>query len=378
MSLLVGALLLATLLGLFLIVRSSRTYTGKLPETPKRRGVAMDTGHQAPAPDALPAQVAIPATPIPEELAGFRMVRVGDISPARQAILLEEMDRIFLPPRSLRELSDPDFEGSSSIRELTEFLLREPVLTARVLGVVNSPLHGLRSPIVSVQHAINFLGLNAVRSTALRFLIEESYRTETPSLQALYGRIWDAGLMGSEICAMLSQRLGFTDTGASSTTTVLSFVGDFAVLTLLPPDVAIESWEHGLFERTRIQQESLGFNAAVAGQLLLQQWGLPPKIVSGVERVGLMLDTAAEAPVSAEACRLALCYASARLGEGIALGRVRELSQLSLSPEEQPELAHLQGYLVQTPFARLEEFMQAQDVRNAFARMINAASKSSR
>jgi len=375
MSVFIGALLIAALVASLAIMRAYR----KTPVTHKKRGVAVDTGHQVQEPSVpMPPDIG-PSPPLhamPDELQSFRMVRASDISTARQAILLEEMDRIFLPPRSLRELSDPDFAGSGNTRELAEFLMREPILAARVMGVVNSPLHGLHTPIVSVQHAINFLGINAVRTVAMRFLVEESYRTETPSLQRLYARIWDAGMMGSEISAMLCQRLGFAEVGASSTITVLSFVGDFAVLTLLPPEVALETWEYGLLERTRAQQESLGFNAVVAGHLLLQQWGLPPSIVSGVERVGFMLDSPVETPASTETCRLALCYASARLGECIAMGRARDLSQLSLSPERQPELAHLQGYLCQPPLARLGEILQSQDVRNALARMINAAEKS--
>lgn len=377
MSVLVGAILIALLLALWVIIRSSR----EAGAAPRKRSVAVDTGHQAPPSVAAAAGPPVASTAshapitIPPELAGFRMVRVGDISPARQVILLEEMERIFLPPRSLRELSDPDFIASGSTRELADFLMREPVLAARVLGVVNSPLHGLQSPIVSVQHAINFLGVNAVRSIALRFLVEESYRTETPSLQTLYARIWDAGLMGSEICTLLSQRLGIAEAGASSTITVLSFVGDFAVLTLLPPDTALASWEYGLFERTRMQQESLGFNAVVAGQLLLRQWGLPARIVNGVERAGLMLDTAAEAPAAEEASRLALCYLSARLGESIAMGRVRDLSQLDISAARQPELAHVQGYLSQPALARMSDVLEAQDIRVALARMISATAR---
>jgi HD-like signal output (HDOD) protein len=251
-------------------------------------------------------------------------------------------------------------------------------LAARVLGIVNSPLHGLQTPIVSVQHAINFLGINSVRSIALRFLVEESYRTETPSLQGLYSRIWDAGTMGSEICSLLSQRLGFSDVSASVTITVLSFVGDFAVLTLLPPDEALETWQHGLFDRTRIQQQSLGFNAGVAGQLLLTQWGLPASIVAGVEKMNSVLSTPADSQATPDMLRLALCYASARIGEAIAMGRVREIAHLSLQPAGHPELAYLQGYLSQPAFARLEEIMQAPDVRNALARMISAAGNSRR
>jgi hypothetical protein len=60
------------------------------------------------------------------------------------------------------------------------------------------------------------------------------------------------------------------------------------------------------------------------------------------------------------------------------MGRVREVAHLSLKPEGQPELAHLQGYLAQPAFARLPEIMQSQEVLNAFARMITAARKGQR
>jgi HD-like signal output (HDOD) protein len=310
---------------------------------------------------------------MPDELAAFTLVRTADINPARQAILLEEMERIFLPPRSLRELSSPDFFSSGNTRELSDFLMREPVLAARVLGVVNSPLHGLQSPIVSVQHAINYLGVHTVRSIAMRFLVEESYRTETPSLQTLYKRIWDAGLMGSEICLLLSQRLGFSDIGASATVTVLSFVGDFAALTLMPPETSLASWQHGLLERSRIQQDSLGFSAVVAGDLLLQQWGLPHSVVAGIERAGALLVSPAPPVAGPDILRLALCYLSARIGESIAMGRVTEVDQINLSANGQPELFHLQSYLTQPAFAKLPDILQSPDVRLTLARMIAAA-----
>jgi HD-like signal output (HDOD) protein len=372
MGVLLGAVSIAILLALLAIIRAGRS----TPVTPHKRGVAVDTGHREPEEPEAPARAAqppsAPPAPLPDELAAFALVRTADISPARQAILLEEMERIFLPPRSLRELSSPDFFSSGNTRELSDFLMREPVLAARVLGVVNSPLHGLLTPIVSVQHAINYLGVNTIRSIAMRFLVEESYRTETPSLQTLYKRIWDAGLMGSEICTLLSQRLGFSDIGASATVTVLSFVGDFAVLTLMSPEISLASWEHGLLERSRIQQESLGFGAMVAGDLLLQQWGLPQSVVSGIERAGAILVSPAPMPAGPEALGLALCYLSARIGESIAMGRVTEVDQINLSANGQPELFQLQSYLAQPALAKLPDILQSPEVRLALARMIAA------
>ena len=172
---------------------------------------------------------------------------------------------------------------------------------------------------------------------------------------------------------LLSQRLGFSDIGASATVTVLSFVGDFAALTLMPPEASLASWQHGLLERSRIQQDSLGFSAVVAGDLLLQQWGLPPSVVAGIERAGALLVSPAPPVAGPDILRLALCYLSARIGESIAMGRVTEVEQINLSANGQPELFHLQSYLTQPAFAKLSDILQSPDVRLALARMIAAA-----
>jgi HD-like signal output (HDOD) protein len=339
---------------------------------PARKRIEIDNGQAPPAAPATPPVAA--DEPPPPELSGFRMAMPGELDEARRAELLEGLARISLPPRSLQELMSPEFLASGASRDLAEFIMREPVLTAKVLGRVNSPFYALQSPIVSVQHAITFLGMNAVRTMAIKFMLEEAFSTEDPQTQALCSRIWDAGMVAADLCVLLSQKLGFTDTGASSTQTVLSFVGDFALMGLLPPDVAAQSWEHRLLERTRLQQEALGINATVAGRLLLEKWQLPEGIVSGVESIGTLLVTPAPAAPGPRELRLALCYCCARIGESIALGRVNDVAQVDLAAGTQPEYHHVRSYLRRPEFARFAEHLQAPDTRVALSRMIGAAS----
>ena len=59
--------------------------------------------------------------------------------------------------------------------------------------------------------------MNSVRNMALKFMIEDALHSDDPALESLFGRIWDAGMMASEMCVLVSQKLGFTDTGISST-----------------------------------------------------------------------------------------------------------------------------------------------------------------
>lgn len=345
-----------------------------VPAAPHRRRIELDAGFhpEAAAPESAPPG---DTGALPPELADFRLLALADLSEERRADLLDSLGRLFVPPRSLNELMSPEFLARGATKELADFLMREPVLTAKVLAQVNSPLYGLQSPIVSVQHAITFLGINAVRNIAIRFLLEEAYRTESPDFQALYRRIWDAGLVSAELCVLLSQKLGFGDTGVSSTQAVLSFVGDFAVVGLLPPDVASASWQSGLLERSRVQQDGLGINAVLAGSLLLRDWALPEGLVEGVEEIGRCLVTPAPARPDARAQRLALCYACARIGEAIVSGRIADAAQFGSETLEAPEFFHFRGYLRDPGMARFEEHLQAPDVRLAIARMIASVAR---
>ena len=115
MGVLLGAVSIAILLALLAIIRAGRS----TPVTPHKRGVAVDTGHREPEAPARAAQPpSAPPAPLPDELAAFALVRTADISPARQAILLEEMERIFRA--HLECLLDEAKEG---FRELLEEVL---------------------------------------------------------------------------------------------------------------------------------------------------------------------------------------------------------------------------------------------------------------
>lgn len=380
MTLMLAVIGVVVILALVALILSGRRTQPTAPLSRARHGAYVVEQGAAPETPAVPASAA-PASPspspspqemLPPSLARFHLITVEDLSPGRRAELLSLLSRIPMPPRSLGKLMSPEFLASGASRELADFILHEPMLAAKVLARVNSPYYGLQSPIVSVQHAITFLGMNAVRSMALKLMLEDALQAGNPALQQLYGRIWDSGMLAAELCLLLSQKLGFTDTGASSTQTVLSFLGDFAVLRMLPFDAAAASWEHRLLERTRAQQEALGFNAAVAGSLLMREWGLPEGIVDGVGKIASLLVTPAPEKLTPQTLRFALCYVCGRIGEAIAMGRVSQPEQVSLASAHAPEYFHVLGYLRRPEFARLGDHLQAPDTRLALARMIAA------
>ncbi len=326
----------------------------------------------------MPEQVALDAAPMPDALAGFRLAAEADLAQERRTELLVSLGSITMPPRSLHELMSAEFLSNVATRELADLIMREPLLTAKLLGRVNSSFYGLRSPIVSVPHAITYLGMNAVRDVVLQFTLRQVFASENRRLKQLHEMIFEAGTIASEMCALLAQRLGLGETGGLSTQTVLSFLGDFAVARLLPPGPAAENWPMGMLERSRAEEAALGTNAAVIGGLLMREWGLPLAIRDGAYKVARVLDTPAGSGDVMEESRLALSYGCARIGEAIAMRQVGEAADVNFTGQGRAEYYHLQGYLQLAPLARIPALLRAPEIRVVMERMIASVGKPAR
>jgi len=367
-SLVAGAAAVAVLAGGAVLLRGrSKPPAPALKAATRRPAVAPDTGALAAQPEApAPAPARLPAA-----LADFRLLEEQDLSAESRAQLAERLSKVALPPRGLQQFLAADIGSPTAARELAEFVLGEPRLAARVLARANSPFYGLQSPIASVPHAITYLGLNAVRSMALGFMLTESVSVDDPALRRYCDRVWEAGMVASELCSLLGTKLNFTDTGAVCTQTVLSFLGELAVPALGTGDEAL-AWDVPLIERLRREQQTFGASSVLLGSIVMHAWGLPESIVAAVTAACRVAVTPVAAADPAAAPRSALAYACARMGEAIAQRRIDAPEQLWLAGSDAPELHHLQAYLALPALARLPELLQAPDVRLALMRMIAA------
>ncbi|HEY1091756.1 MAG TPA: HDOD domain-containing protein, partial [Burkholderiaceae bacterium] len=135
---------------------------------------------------------AAPVAPIPPALAAFRAQQPEALEPARRAALLADLARIPRPPRALHQLVSPEFLANASSRELSELVAGEPVIAAKIMATVNSPLYRLSTPVTTIGQAVTFLGLNSVRGICMRYLLEDSFSPKSPELRQLFNELWQA------------------------------------------------------------------------------------------------------------------------------------------------------------------------------------------
>ena len=336
---------------------------------PRSRPVAQAPVQRAapaiPARSAEPAQPAIamppPATVMPPTLEAFYPRQPEELEPARREALLADLARIPRPPRALHQLVSPEFLATATSTELSELVAGEPVIAAKVMATVNSPLYNLRTPVTTIGQAVTFLGLNSVRGICMRYLLEESFAPKSPELRQLFNELWQASSLAGELCLKLAEKLRMRDPGSMLTKLVLSCLGRFASASLLPPELALRLSRMEMLPRSVAEQEFLGLASNGMTALLLREWALPPSLTVDACAVDSLLTTPPHPDDAERDSRLALCYFCVRLSERLMSGEALP-NLIQLLGSDSPDFHHLRSYLQLPQLARLPEFLVSQEV----------------
>lgn len=370
MNMLVPALALLVAIGVvaFLLLRRRRD-PEPLPAAPPRPVPAAPPVSQAPV--AAVAEAAVPA-----ELAAFQLTPADALAPARTEALVKVFQHVPRPPKLLHHLLSPDFFSSASSAELVDLIRAEPLIAARVLATVNSPLYGLRSPVQSIGQAVTYLGLDAVRSLCLQYILVDAFKADSPERQQVLDSTWRASALGSELMQHLARELGVPEPGPLVSAVVLSFLGRLATAAALPRKLLAQVPRQGLLPRLVAEQQILHLASPEIGRLLMRHWGLPDSIVNDAAGIDAVLVTPADPARPGHHLRAALGYLCARLGEQLADGQRADLAGFTLvAPDMAPDAAdwhHLPSHLNPALQARVQSALQAPPLTASVARMVRS------
>jgi len=314
----------------------------------------------------------------PPELLAFSYQLPDDLPEARRLALTVQFANLPRPPRLLNQLTSPDFLATASSSQLAEMVVAEPVIAARVLATVNSPLYGFQSPVNSLGQAMTYLGLNAVRSLCLQYLMLSAFKADTPARQAQIDQTWRASLLASELAQRLVRQLDWPDAGGLVSAVVLSFLGRLATVTVMPTPMLATLPHNGFLARTQAEQAHFGLGAGQIGALLMQTWDLPESLVQQVRAIDQVLvwhsPLAGLTPAATEArLRATLGYLCARLGEQLVSGELTDLAQLDLASLGGPDWHLVQPALQHPSLARLPECLRSAELLAAIQKAQRAA-----
>jgi putative nucleotidyltransferase with HDIG domain len=223
------------------------------------------------------------AAKINNEMAHGMPENIGEDKAAKLIALTDE-----LPPmphvvgQALKIIADPE----SSLEALATVLAQDQSLLAMIIKVSNSALYSTGQEVSSLQTAITKLGVNIVRSLVLTASTQSVFPKDDVKIgrfgKALWGHSKECGLAARR----LAQVIGYPDPEEAFVGGLLHDIGRLAILMGYPEEYTeIDrlncSGQKGLIQA---EQDILGFDHTVIGQMLAQKWRMPSALLACVEQ----------------------------------------------------------------------------------------------
>ena len=85
------------------------------------------------------------------------------------SIVLRQIKNLPPLPKSVMEVQKITSDPNASIKDLVKVIKEDPLLTANLLKVANSPLYGFTRQIKTIDQAVALFGMSTVKGFAISF-----------------------------------------------------------------------------------------------------------------------------------------------------------------------------------------------------------------
>ena len=150
------------------------------------------------------------------------------------------IDSIELPTLSktlLEILEVEKLNPASFLEDIRKIVERDPLLSAHILKVANSPLYGFSQKVRTISHAIGLLGIRKIRTMAFSFSIFDFLKKVDykPAYGKVFNLILKKSLLISACSTILAKKINYLNTEELYASGLLSEIGEL-ILFLHSPD----------------------------------------------------------------------------------------------------------------------------------------------
>ena len=201
----------------------------------------------------------------------------------RLSVMVESMPPF---PESVHQVMTLSSDINCSPKDLVGVIERDPVLTMKILKMVNSAFFSLSRQVASVQHALVYLGMNTVKNLAVSIATVDALpRTSIAELPMA------SFLTHSLATAAVAQRLArdnlqIRDASDHFVAGLLHDFGKVVFVQFEPTTYAkiLQMAQQGDQPLAEVEVEQMGVSSAEVGGMLAESWHLPEPLVECIRR----------------------------------------------------------------------------------------------
>ena len=189
-----------------------------------------------------------------------------------------------LPPfrQTALELTKALGEASPDLKKAAKLISADPTLSSQVLRMCNSPLLGLRSRVISIDHAATLLGPDRLRSLAVATSVADFAGKALP--ESGMSSFWQHSLMSAMLSQFLAERWEYFEKQQAYIGGLLHDIGQIPEWVLLSEGSeespgAPSNW----VDNISVEQEFFGTDHCKLGSVMARSWDLMPSFLDVLE-----------------------------------------------------------------------------------------------
>ena len=149
----------------------------------------------------------------------------------------------------------------------------DPVITAKLIMIANSPLYGGRATIESLRQAIVRLGLENTRKLVMTFAVRELFESRSPAMRSQMQAVWKHSQHVASLCRLLAEHVDGFDAEQAQLAGLVHDIGEVAILHYAQQQPELCDDPQSLASTVRTMRPR------ITG-LLLQEWQFMPEFVT--------------------------------------------------------------------------------------------------
>ncbi|HWI55498.1 MAG TPA: HDOD domain-containing protein [Desulfobacteria bacterium] len=171
-----------------------------------------------------------------------------------------------------------------SVNDLSDAVLKDQVLTAKVLKMANSAYYGYSRKIVNINEAIIVLGFNGIRSLVLAASVYNIMNREIDGYFLPTGELWKHSMTTALFARTLAQRVDLGLREHAFIAGLIHDIGKIVLNTFLKEQfkVVLNLVETENIPFMEAEKHVLGYDHASVGAIVAESWNLPPVLTEAI------------------------------------------------------------------------------------------------
>lgn len=208
-----------------------------------------------------------------------------DISPQLSQKLSDAVQKMPAFPKSVQRILELSRDINCPPKELVSVIEKDPVMTMKLLHILNSAYYSFPKQITSVGQSIVYLGLNTIKNMALSFAVIGTLPRQNAAGFDMQRYLMHS-LMTASLARILCQKFNRdgTDAGDCNLAGLLHDFGKIVFAQSMPDEFKLAlaySDEHKVPLHVA-ERATIGVDHSIAGAMLVEKWQFPKNLSDAI------------------------------------------------------------------------------------------------